>query len=702
MSKQADHHTRADLTTVAEDEAVEGEDDEDVDAQQDEEDGDDDQAASRGSRFSEGGRASLISGTTAKTSFSAQQISEMDPDLIVDSLKGLDNASEELLKLLVPDDKAARPMTWKDIVTRGTRNSKLYMKRVETLRLYKSDYIAPPSEYIQPSHVVRALANVTEGDVPRNLPRPDSVLRKANLTTMLQSLLIAARDPLDLGHESFDALEAAEGHFATAVAADGLFRKEDFDMALALGTQLTIKRIASYVEDPNFDPQGTATGVFFDYDEDDVPTYRHLFTLGLDDLSGEDQANHLDQINFLVEQLKEPFEAGSGLDSVTALNSLRAKHPWDGLINHLMVYYENRKRTLDHQVRQVGGVDALVERLRAFVQADEEDKRLAQLRSSIGGTVQEKPADFGNLAALKALASNGIAQTTQGPAPVAPMVPEAGANDVTQIGDEDDNTDFRPQGSSDDIRALSEFQDAQRKIKASKGKGRSFNDPQPGASRVSWDDSQPSQQPTTATFQLPPSSVIDPALSTNQNGKRPREEEYPEIDPTQDDGGDFQTDTRDMSAANARRQSAPRATHRPIAPRREVNSNLVPYETPGSQQSQYGSPAKRQRKNPGASIPQALPPTQGPSSSRDDWRQAKVQSKIYRPMRENKPAHKQRVPWSIAEEDRLFDLIEQCEDNNVPYAILKKQDVEGENILEGRDKEQMRQKARNMKVLLLK
>ena len=151
MITQANQHFATDLTTVAEDEDAELASDEDTDAQHDEEDDE---------GFSEGGRASLISGTTAKTSFSAQQVSEMDPDLIVDSLKGLDTSSEELLKLLVPSDPRVRPMIWKDIVTRGTRNSKLYMKRVEALRLYKSDYIAPPSDYIQPTHVLLSLIHI--------------------------------------------------------------------------------------------------------------------------------------------------------------------------------------------------------------------------------------------------------------------------------------------------------------------------------------------------------------------------------------------------------------------------------------------------------------------------------------------------------------------------------------------------------------
>lgn len=702
---------KTDLTTVAEVADADVDNDDNAEAQRDEENEDDNQAASRGSGFSEGGRASLISGTTAKTSFSAHQISEMDADLIVDSLKGLDTASEELLKLLIPADaeQQGRQMTWKDIVTRGTRTSKLYMKRVETLRLYKSDYIAPPSDYIQPSHVLRALTNGAEGSVSSSVPRPDSVLRKANLATMLHSLLIAARDPLDMGHESFDALEAAEENFALAVAPNGMFQEPQFDMALALAIQLAIKRIASFIEDPNFNPRGIATNVFFDYDEDDVPTYRHLSALGLDKLSDEEQAEYVEQVNYVVEQLKEPFEDGSNLDNVTALNTLRAKFPWDSLVNHLMVYYENRKQTLDQQIAQVGGIDLLVERLRAYVQADEEEKRLAHLRSSIGGAVQEKPGNFG-VAALKALASDGIAQAAmaQAPAPAATMVPsDAGAHDIPTAEDDASAAPFVPQGTSADLRDLSEFEDAQRRSAVGKGKVRSFNDPQPGASRVSWDDSQQSQQPASTGFQLPRSSVLDPELARNENGKRPRgEDPYPEIEPSQDDGLSFQTDKRDIAAANARRQTAPRARPQPrsIAPRPiSPDPNLVSYETPASQQSQYPSPSKRPRKNPGASIPAALPPTQGPSNMTEDWHQAKVRAKMNRAFVE--PAYRQqprqRQPWSSLEEGRLFELIADSDPDDVRYAVLKSQDVNSENILHRRTKEDMRFKARNMKVVML-
>lgn len=87
----------------------------------------------------------------------------------------------------------------------------------------------------------------------------------------------------------------------------------------------------------------------------------------------------------------------------------------------------------------------------------------------------------------------------------------------------------------------------------------------------------------------------------------------------------------------------------------------------------------------------------------EDWHQAKVRAKMNRAFVE--PAYRQqprqRQPWSSLEEGRLFELIADSDPDDVRYAVLKSQDVNSENILHRRTKEDMRFKARNMKVVML-
>ena len=93
-----------DLETVAEREADEAQDQEDVAAAEED--------AAAADEIIERPRSSnsALSRMTAKTSFSQEEIAELDPDIMVDVLPNLVAAADQLCTLLFPADPKQRPV----------------------------------------------------------------------------------------------------------------------------------------------------------------------------------------------------------------------------------------------------------------------------------------------------------------------------------------------------------------------------------------------------------------------------------------------------------------------------------------------------------------------------------------------------------------------------------------------------------------
>ena len=105
-----------DLETVAEQEVDEAQHQEDVAAAED------DAAAADENIERPRSSNSAVSRTTAKTSFSQEEIAELDPDIMVDVLPNLVAAADQLCTLLLPADPKQRPVVWQEIHIEGSRH----------------------------------------------------------------------------------------------------------------------------------------------------------------------------------------------------------------------------------------------------------------------------------------------------------------------------------------------------------------------------------------------------------------------------------------------------------------------------------------------------------------------------------------------------------------------------------------------------
>ena len=660
-----------------------------------------------------------MSGTTAKTSFTQEQYDELDKDIMLDSLPALSVATDNFLKLLVPADAKSRPIIWKEMKIEGSKHNKLFKNRLGALKIHKDNYGAN-TEYIQIPVVLRALFGVNAvEDVSHGEWRPDSLLYKANLARLLQSMLVEVHSPPDLSLEDYGALEIAYQAFPTGIAGN-TFSNNAFNMSVDLATQLAIARLAIGMPQPHFDPHSSTISTFFTESETGEQVYKYSEALHLDTLNEQSLQSLHGRVAQRVEEMDEPFASGR-LSPDAAINALRARFPWDRFLQTLVAYFDSREAELDEEIAIAGGAQAMADALSTEIQNQEEAAEAERKRQSFkAGETPKKAFGKDAMSKLKAREKrlSAAAAANQAAAPTANMTQPTTEQDavdsnmMTTGGDDgfvrqEDDDFVEPSPSRTAKTALDHLEGVQEMMRRkAKGKGRSFVDAQNNAQRVAWEESQASQYQMPgegASYRLPGSSAPRPyPMMGRSSGKRAREEDVEEeeeedFEPTQDAG--FQTDTRDMAAANQRRQQAPTST-------RARFSSTARSRVSNAAGSAEPSPSKRQRKNPGSALPPpsaALDPEDGSPPPATQFERVKNQAKMNRITHAQSRPPQQRRNWTPEEEGYLVTLIEENCDDSVKYAELKALDagLDEAQMLRPRSAEDIRFKARNMKLTFL-
>lgn len=701
-----------DLTTVAEDAAIEAR----FDAGSPFEevpnataDGDDLEAVRRESAHS------AFSGTTAKTSFSQEEIAELDAEVMIDVLPSLAAAAEQMAKFLVPEHAQQRPVVWKEIRIEGSRHRKLFNNRVSSLTVHKRSFGS--QEYIQPSVVLRALLGVQMmDDVPAGPWRPDDIIYAVNLAQMLHTTLTRIVDPAELDTEGYHTLVTLDAQFPTCIAGPE-FDEEAVRMCLAIQTQLAVARLHAFNSHPDYDPMALINDTFFNRDVDGDMSYMFTDALGLRDLSQGESTAWTSTIKRVVDGLKAPF-ASQDEDLDAALATVRASYPWHDFVDQAVQYYLARKTRLDQRIAAVGGIDQIMLNASDEVERRNVARQIAEKRRSLGGT-PKKSFDKGAISKAKALRKRlSEAAPASQAAPVASMMDPRltqgqdtqPAQDDSWVRVEEDDYAEQPtaqQRAQSSLEQLSGFQDQQRQ-NAKKSKTRSYIDRQDHAQRVTFDDSQPSQQLMPgegADFRIPGRSSapgpyhVSPARNPAKRTYAEMDNGPPDFEPTQDEG--FQTDVRDTAAADARRMTAPRPQKHRIHQPGSSSAGTVDYTYPGSEAAASQPP----RKNPGSAIPgptRHLEPEDDIIPREQVYQRAKLKAKQQRLTASQAKPPQVRKPWEQREELALIELIENHGGDGVSYAALKKQDdFEAVPALGRRSAEDIRFKARNMKLTFL-
>ena len=705
-------------------------------------------------------RASVgaMSGTTAKTSFSQEEIAELDTDVMVDVLSDLLHASEQMAELLVPDKLEKRPIVRKDVRIEGAKYNKMYINRLKAIRTHNESFGS--TEYIQPNIVLRALLGVTSiKELPEAPWRPDNLFYKINLTQMLCTLLAIVPGNTDVSEPGYRAMNNLGVHFCSGIAGP-IFQPNAFQMCLSIVTQLAIIKMSAWVDDYNFNPQQYIEDTFYARDMRGGTCFKHETVLHMDQIPEEEREDYIATCHRRAEQLESVFDEHDRASWKQSLAMLRIQFDWNEFVEEVYQYSRERTDQLNSEIMMAGGTKEIVHGLAKEVERRADAKIAEQKRQSFSRSSGTPKKGFGKkgIKALKAREKSLAASTAQ-PAPSAPVAqmtqPAAAMRDETapteQIEepafdlpddtiaddleqpapdvpdptappplddwvhhDDDDILEPEPpvetEAQAKAKSVLSVLSGVQKKQQqnAEKGKKRSFIDRQPGATRISFDDSQPTTQ-----YEVPgyaqASSQNGPYYQDPQRGssKRPHadleeEGEEEDFDPTQDEG--FQNDTRDTAAADRRRRELP--------PPREPQPRFSSIEAgiPGSAPiTVTASPRKRARKNPGSTIPSSRPYNPDENDDGPHLQQARRLALARNLARHNTVMSTQnrpqqvRIPWSPVEEDALIDLIQQEGEQGLSYASLKSIDQDREEpLLARRTAEDLRFKARNMKETFLK
>lgn len=634
-----------------------------------------------------------ISGTTAKTSFSQEEIAELDRDVMLDSLPNLYENAEKVADYLLPQGEDTPAVKWKEIRTRGSKESKLFNTRLTTFVLNKQDFGS--QEYIHSEYVLRALLSAQSmAEIPPAPWRPDNIICKINLATMVRGMLVTC-EPGQLTEEGYLALENLEARFPVAIA--GLeFNAKTLEACIEIQTQLAIARLAAAsASSPQFDPSTLIEETFLETNIDNSQSYKYFDELHLNTAEDNKEASILKR----VAQLKDPFakDKKNFSSAAAAISGLRALFPWDTFVECIVKFYMQRKNALEGSIRTAGGVANIVASLQKEIETRSLEREAhAKLQDYLdGGGTPNKAPTRGAIARLKSRQSQVGAQAA---APVAPMAAEGeDNNEWMAAGDDQNNVAQMAQNTLAAMDGMNGFGEFRNNLAAkTKGKQKSMYDLQENAQRVQFDDTQ--QQ--DSQLYAPQASTSGPYHVNPRSGAGKRthgemEGDLDEFDPTQDEG--FENDMRDTAAADERRRKIPRSSLPNPA-----RASMHTFQSGPNFVFEASSSTNTERKNPGSSIPDPVtglisqfPKSQFFTQAKSLARQASVMATQNRPPQV-------RTPWSADEENGLIELIEEHCANGISYAALKKKDTDSEEPkLPYRSAEDMRFKARNMKVTML-
>ena len=316
---------------------------------------------------------SAISGTTARTSHSAQELADMSSEEMLDTLPDLAESSDKLLRLVLPPNTSEA--TIKDLIKslqdQSSRISKSISRIAKVFQIHKNIY--GNETYINLSIALRGLLAVRRAAEIGNGPwRPDDIFFKANLTTMTMSLLSVrpqASQPF---------IEKMERDFPTPFLS-GLnhTRKSDqtltqsnlidetLSAAFLLRVQYFLILLNQSLHQPNFDPDILLNQVFYASNNRikgwDMPGLR----------TEELSKSHLKYIAENLLSIQSTFDANAadrGTGQIANLDALYAEYSWTQFVANLTEWTKIRYNEIEAHLSTMGGVSGIKQRLDAEVQ----------------------------------------------------------------------------------------------------------------------------------------------------------------------------------------------------------------------------------------------------------------------------------------------------------------------------------------------
>ena len=320
------------------------------------------------------GGASAFTGLTGRTTFSQEELRNLDRDTILGNLSQLNRSAEDILTYVAPfglsteDELTLLQSHTFALLDEQSRLRKSLLPRLKSLHELKAGFGG--HTYINNDLILRCLLDIP-GDTPvLSTPwRFDELLFKVNLVSLLEKVFTIRGD--DAIFQLTQALDSQFPRFALdtlvseqsfrGLAGESKMWDATYTVALEIRTQLFIRAIQ----------QGAADGfetalIDLFLAEDDEPGYMvsdgssttnlRLFNFSV---SEDLQSTIYSKVNERLGFLKR-FASQANEDLQAVVNTLKTQFPWDECCFSILEWSHIRHEELSQIIEQRGGADHIV------------------------------------------------------------------------------------------------------------------------------------------------------------------------------------------------------------------------------------------------------------------------------------------------------------------------------------------------------
>ena len=309
-----------------------------------------------------------MSGTTARTSLTDQDLAEMDSEQMIEKIPRLEYFSQLLLDRLAPRGISGQTIqkTVRDLKDPSLRSTKNVNTEGKELNGAIEKFGNGPS--IDLSVALRAIIGVRHVDeLSIGLWRPDEILYKANLAATVADLYgRLATDAPTLPLEKLDK-DFPEPFLSRLVApgnqipgASALF-KETFDLGLDIRTQLALQVLKNQADPPDLSPEEVLQEIFW---------LNEVTVRGWDveGLRGKSlKAPHRKAIALRLDDILEKIKGGAEPNGAINFHALTEAYPTGAFLQHFMSWARSRVAEIDIRVNAAGKAAAIQEAIEAEI-----------------------------------------------------------------------------------------------------------------------------------------------------------------------------------------------------------------------------------------------------------------------------------------------------------------------------------------------
>jgi hypothetical protein len=339
--------------------------------------------------------ASMASANTPQSSHSAQEISDLDIDMIIELLPDLLHRSRELLSVTTPLKMSLQNVETivQELQAPEGKRRKIMKLREIAFDHTRANYVGM-DKYINESYILRRLFGDTEPDFG-NL-RPDIVLQAANIASIVRELIVLQADDRSTADILQDLDRVFPKHFLSGFSDPAqygfsILRDEAFNLGLSIRTQSVIAALRKHQEQRNpssgdaVDPDHILADMFYEEPEErneslsayedaltnGKPKYLAGWVFGSSDSDQTMEDKYQSKIQDRVEEIRRRFlddtQAHRDGDFVI-FEELSAEFPWMGFLFELVDWARQRMVEIESNIKDQGGVKNIKKALLEYIQ----------------------------------------------------------------------------------------------------------------------------------------------------------------------------------------------------------------------------------------------------------------------------------------------------------------------------------------------